>query len=39
MKTSFPTLLAVLLALLLPLAGRAQVASGSNGSDGASQLP
>ena len=35
MKTSFPTLLAVLLASLLPLAGRAQVASGSNGSDGA----
>ena len=35
MKTSFPTLLAVLLAGLLPLAGRAQVASGSNGSDGA----
>ena len=34
MKTSFPIPLACLAALLLPMACRAQVNSGGNGSDG-----
>ena len=35
MKTAFPLPLAFLVALLLPLAGLAQVNSGSDGHDGA----
>lgn len=38
MKTSFPNLLACFAALLLPLAGRAQVNSGSDGHDGALEI-